>query len=295
MVSTGIPGARDGHRWRRQFGNAAGHALCPEARGALRLAGDVRHRDGADGPGPRASSRSSRARAPVVIRLQHWPTTLEFCASRDTLSLSLLYALTFGGFVGFASFLTTFFNDAYHVSRVTAGDLTTVVVVAGSFLRPVGGWLSDRIGGYRVLVVLLAGVGVCVALVGTMPPVRVAVGLLFVAMALLGMGNGAVFQLVPQRFPERIGLVTGVVGAAGGLGGFMLPSVLGAIRDYTGSYAPGLFGCAAVFLVRPGPAPRAGCPLVTAMGHGSSAARRRLLLPRIACRARRREPGLRGR
>ena len=156
--------------------------------------------------------------------------------------------MTFGGFVGLASFLTTFFNDAYHVSRVTAGDLTTVVVVAGSFLRPVGGWLSDRIGGYRVLVVLLAGVGVCVALVGTMPSVSVAVGLLFLAMALLGMGNGAVFQLVPQRFPERIGLVTGVVGAAGGLGGFMLPSVLGAIRDSTGSYAPGLFGCAAVFL-----------------------------------------------
>jgi MFS transporter, NNP family, nitrate/nitrite transporter len=125
----------------------------------------------------------------------------------------LLYAMTFGGFVGFASFLTTFFNDAYYVSRVTAGDLTTVVVVAGSFLRPVGGWLSDRMGGYRVLVVLLAGVGVCVALVGTMPSVSVAVALLFLAMALLGMGNGAVFQLVPQRFPAR-----------------------------------GLFGCAAVFL-----------------------------------------------
>ena len=183
---------------------------------------------------------------------RHTPATLGDYAGvlrePDTLSLSLLYALTFGGFVGFASFLTTFFNDAYHVSRVTAGDLTTVVVVAGSFLRPVGGWLSDRVGGYRVLVVLLAGVGVCVALVGTMPTMQVAVALLFVAMALLGMGNGAVFQLVPQRFPERIGLVTGVVGAAGGLGGFMLPSVLGAIRDYTGSYAPGLFGCAAVFL-----------------------------------------------
>jgi MFS transporter, NNP family, nitrate/nitrite transporter len=54
------------------------------------------------------------------------------------------------------------------------------------------------------------------------------------------MGNGAVFQLVPQRFPDRIGLVTGIVGAAGGLGGFFLPSVLGAIRDYSGTYAPGL-------------------------------------------------------
>jgi NNP family nitrate/nitrite transporter-like MFS transporter len=183
---------------------------------------------------------------------RHAPATLADYAAvvrePDTLSLSLLYALTFGGFVGFASFLTTFFHETYHVSRVDAGDLTTIVVVAGSLLRPVGGWLSDRVGGYRVLVVLLGGFCVCVALVGTLPPVRVAVALLFVGMALLGMGNGAVFQLVPQRFPERIGLVTGVVGAAGGLGGFLLPSVLGVVRDGTGSYAAGLYGCAAAFL-----------------------------------------------
>ena len=166
----------------------------------------------------------------------------------DTLSLSWLYSLTFGGFVGFASFLTTFFHDAYQVSRVDAGDLTTVVVVAGSLLRPVGGWLSDRVGGYRILVVLLASVAACLAVVAFMPRLSVAVAILFVAIGLLGMGNGAVFQLVPQRFPDRIGIVTGVVGAAGGLGGFFLPFVLGAVRDATGSYAAGLFGCAATFL-----------------------------------------------
>jgi NNP family nitrate/nitrite transporter-like MFS transporter len=166
----------------------------------------------------------------------------------DTLSLSWLYSLTFGGFVGFASFLTTFFHDAYQVSRVDAGDLTTVVVVAGSLLRPIGGWLSDRIGGYRILVVLLASVAACLAVVALMPLLTVAVAFLFVAIGLLGMGNGAVFQLVPQRFPDRIGIVTGVVGAAGGLGGFFLPLVLGALRDATGSYAAGLFGCAAAFL-----------------------------------------------
>jgi NNP family nitrate/nitrite transporter-like MFS transporter len=166
----------------------------------------------------------------------------------DTLSLSWLYSLTFGGFVGFASFLTTFFHDAYQVSRVDAGDLTTVVVVAGSVLRPIGGWLSDRVGGYRILVVLLASVAACLAVVAFMPRLSVAVAILFVAIGLLGMGNGAVFQLVPQRFPDRIGIVTGVVGAAGGLGGFFLPFVLGAVRDATGSYAAGLFGCAATFL-----------------------------------------------
>lgn len=167
----------------------------------------------------------------------------------DTVALSFLYSLTFGGFVGFASFLTTFFYDTYHVSRVDAGDLTTVVVVAGSFLRPIGGWLSDRIGGYRILVLLLAGFAACVALVATMPPVRVTVALLFFAVGMLGMGNGAVFQLVPQRFPDRIGIVTGIVGAAGGLGGFFLPSAFGLVRDMTGSYAAGLWGCAAVFLL----------------------------------------------
>ena len=166
----------------------------------------------------------------------------------DTLWLSFLYSLTFGGFVGLASFLTTFFHEKYQLSRVAAGDFTTVVVVAGSFLRPVGGWLADRLGGYRLLVGLLAGFGVCLAAVAMQPPMVVAVGLLFVGMGLLGMGNGAVFQLVPQRFPERIGIVTGVVGAAGGLGGFFLPTLLGIVKDTTGSYALGLFGIALIFL-----------------------------------------------
>jgi NNP family nitrate/nitrite transporter-like MFS transporter len=167
---------------------------------------------------------------------------------RDTLWLSLLYSLTFGGFVGLASFLTVFFHEQYHVSRVTAGDFTTIVVVAGSLLRPVGGWLSDRLGGYPMLLWLLAGVSVCLMAIAATPPVFAAVSVLFVAMGLLGMGNGAVFQLVPQRFPTRMGLVTGIVGAAGGLGGFMLPSLLGAVKDLTGAYTVGLLLVAAAFL-----------------------------------------------
>ena len=179
------------------------------------------------------------------------PTRREYRAvlrEPDTLWLSLLYSLTFGGFVGLASFLTIFFHEQYHVSRVTAGDFTTLVVVAGSLLRPVGGWLSDRFGGYRLLVVLLAGVAACLAAVATTPPVMVTLAVLFVGMGLLGMGNGAVFQLVPQRFPTRIGVVTGVVGAAGGLGGFFLPAVLGASKDATGAYSGGLLLFAAAFL-----------------------------------------------
>jgi NNP family nitrate/nitrite transporter-like MFS transporter len=165
----------------------------------------------------------------------------------DTMWLSFLYSLTFGGFVGLASFLTTFFHEQYGVSRVAAGDFTTIVVVAGSFLRPVGGWLSDRVGGYRLLVGLLAAAGICLGVVAMAPGVGVAVAVLGVGMGLLGMGNGAVFQLVPQRFPERIGLITGVVGAAGGLGGFFLPTLLGTVKDLTGHYTVGLIAVAAAF------------------------------------------------
>jgi NNP family nitrate/nitrite transporter-like MFS transporter len=90
---------------------------------------------------------------------------------------------------------------------------------------------------------------VCLGFVAVLPPVAVVVVLLFFGMGMLGMGNGAIFQMVPQRFPDRIGVVTGVVGAAGGLGGFFLPTLLGALRDVTGTYATGLAALAAVFVI----------------------------------------------
>ncbi len=166
----------------------------------------------------------------------------------DTGWFCFFYSFTFGGFVGLTSFLTVFFHDQYHLSKVRAGDFTTIVVVAGSFLRPVGGRIADRIGGYRLLLMLLAGIGVCLAFLSALPSVYIALALLFVAMGMLGMGNGAVFQIVPQRFPERIGILTGLVGAAGGLGGFFLPSILGAVKDRTGQYGVGLLLFAVAFL-----------------------------------------------
>jgi NNP family nitrate/nitrite transporter-like MFS transporter len=170
-------------------------------------------------------------------------------AEHDTLWLSVLYSLTFGGFVGFSSFLTVYFREQYHLSRVAAGDFTTIVVVAGSVLRPIGGWVSDRVGGYRLLVGLLFGFAACLVAVAMAPALSVALAILFLGMGLLGMGNGAVFQLVPQRFPARISLVTGIVGAAGGLGGFFLPTLLGVVKDRTGDYADGLMLVAAAFLL----------------------------------------------
>ena len=164
----------------------------------------------------------------------------------DTGWFCLIYSFTFGGFVGLASFLTMFFYDQYQLSKVTAGDLTTLAVLAGSALRPVGGWIADRIGGYRLLVMVFAGAGVMLCSLSMLPSLTLAVTLLVGTMALLGMGNGAVFQLVPQRFAGTVGIITGLVGAAGGIGGFFLPSLLGFAKDRTGSFGIGfaIFGLA---------------------------------------------------
>jgi MFS transporter, NNP family, nitrate/nitrite transporter len=178
-----------------------------------------------------------------------WRNYLSVIGESDTLWFAFLYSLTFGGFVGFASFLTTFFHEQYHLTRVAAGDFATVVVLAGSLLRPVGGWLSDRFGGYRLLLTLLSGAAICIFTAARLPSLPAVIIVLFLGMGLLGMGNGAVFQLVPQRFGDRIGIVTGVVGAAGGLGGFFLPSLFGLMKDMTGSYAAGLLLCGGIFLL----------------------------------------------
>src|SRR5262249_15947439 len=178
-----------------------------------------------------------------------WTDVASVLRESDTAWFCFFYCFTFGGFVGLASFLTVFFHDQYGLAKVRAGDLTTFVVLAGSFLRPVGGWLSDRIGGYRLLLFLLASLSFLLFSVGTLLPLPAVLMLLFLTMGMLGMGNGAVFQLVPQRFSERIGVLTGLVGAAGGFGGFLLPSLLGAFKDRTGQFSWGLDLCAAAFLV----------------------------------------------
>src|SRR5665213_1237547 len=155
--------------------------------------------------------------APVTIKRKTWRDYAAVLRIADSGWFCFIYSLTFGGFVGLASFLTIFFRDQYHLTKVQSGDLTTIVVLFGSFLRPLGGLISDRVVGYQIMVALLAGVAICLAGVGTLPGVYAAVGLLVMVMAFLGMGNGAVFQLVPQRFPDRVGLLTGLASAAGGL------------------------------------------------------------------------------
>jgi NNP family nitrate/nitrite transporter-like MFS transporter len=158
---------------------------------------------------------------------------------RDTLWFCLLYGFTFGGFVGMASFLVILFHDQYGMARVTAGTLTAVCVFSGSFMRPVGGFLADRFGGRRVLAVVLVAASLGLASFALRPALVPAVSLLLILMACLGAGNGSVFQLVPQRFSREIGVVTGIIGSAGGLAGFLIPVILGILRDRTGAYDTG--------------------------------------------------------
>jgi MFS transporter, NNP family, nitrate/nitrite transporter len=158
---------------------------------------------------------------------------------RDTWWFCLLYAITFGGFVGLASFLNVFFLSQYGLSRVAAGTLATICVMAGSCIRPIGGYLADRFGGVRTLTGFYLAAGAALVGLSTLPQLVAGTVFLFAAMAMLGMGNGAVFQLVPLRFPKEIGVTTGVIGAAGGLGGFFLPTILGALKQATGSFGVG--------------------------------------------------------
>jgi MFS transporter, NNP family, nitrate/nitrite transporter len=158
----------------------------------------------------------------------------------------LFYSVTFGGYVGLSSFMPILLRDQYHVAAVTAGYLTALAALAGSALRPVGGYVADRIGGVRLLSVLLVGIAVAYLVAARIPGLTPMVAILVTAMVCLGLGNGAVFQLVPQCFRGQIGIATGVVGAVGGLGGFMLPTLLGQIKQSTGSFQIGFIALGSV-------------------------------------------------
>ena len=158
----------------------------------------------------------------------------------DTWRMCGFYAVTFGCFVGFASFLPILLHDEYGLSKLEAASATAAGAALGSFLRPLGGHLADRIGGTTVLAGVYGVAGAVLLAVSTIPPLNVALVAFPVAMAAFGIGNGATFQLVGLRFKENIGVVTGLVGAAGGIGGFLLPFGLGSLHDSAGSYGVGL-------------------------------------------------------
>lgn len=175
---------------------------------------------------------------------------LNVLRDRDAWWFMFFYSVTFGGFVGLASSLTIYFNDQYGLAPVMAGYLTAACVFAGSLVRPLGGLVADRVGGIKSLSLMYLLAATFIALVSFgMGEVWMALALFVCAMLSLGMGNGAVFQLVPQRFRKEIGVMTGLVGMAGGVGGFYLASSLGYSKQITGSYQTGLLIFAALALV----------------------------------------------
>ena len=175
----------------------------------------------------------------------------------DSRWFMFFYFITFGGFVGLASALPLYFTVQYHASGVSAGVVVTLIVALGSGFRPVGGYIADRIGGITALSILFSVVSLCYFGVAMMPegpaPAEgegwtltqlpliawAAVGLFSLGVLSLGMGNGSVFQLLPQRFRNEIGAMTGLVGAAGGFGGYFLAKMLAFSKGVTGGFLAG--------------------------------------------------------
>jgi NNP family nitrate/nitrite transporter-like MFS transporter len=159
-------------------------------------------------------------------------------SSKTAWILSLFYFLTFGGFVALGLYLPTFLKEIFNLSPTDAGARTAGFVVLATVMRPLGGILADKIGGAKVLVGVFAAIAALAMLLSFASMLPFTIGALGCAAA-LGLGNGAVFKLVPQYFPKETGTVTGLVGAFGGLGGFFPPLELGLVKDATGTYTIG--------------------------------------------------------
>jgi NNP family nitrate/nitrite transporter-like MFS transporter len=169
---------------------------------------------------------------------------------QDAWWFMLFYFVTFGGFVGLSGSLPIYYADGFGLSPVVAGYCTAAAVFTGSLLRPVGGAFADRFGGVRTLTSVYALAALLlVAITLSSGSLALTFGLFLLVMGTLGLGNGAVFQLVPQRFRDEIGVMTGLVGFGGGLGGFYLASSLGFASKLTGSASPGFLVFAALAVI----------------------------------------------
>ncbi|WP_395068221.1 MFS transporter [Paraburkholderia silvatlantica] len=173
----------------------------------------------------------------IAVLPRHYRAVL---TEGDTWVVMLVYSITFGGFVGMSSYISTLLISLYQVPKLEAGVVMSLLALTGAMLRPLGGLIADRISGVRALVVLLAAISVCdFAFALWMPPFAAGIALLAFTYVCFGLGNGATFQLVPRRWQGRTGLMSGIIGAAGGIGGFYLPVIMGIAKESTGSYQMG--------------------------------------------------------
>jgi NNP family nitrate/nitrite transporter-like MFS transporter len=170
---------------------------------------------------------------------------------KDGWVFSVIYAITFGGFIGLTSFLPSYYFEQFGVSKVQAGQLTMLAAFMGAALRVAGGWIADRWGGINTLSVVLALVcGTLVAIGFSGGSLLATTLLMMLCFAALGAGNGALFQLVPLRWPAATAVAGSMIGEIGALGGGLVPSSMGLARQYLGSYSYGfLFFAALAFVV----------------------------------------------
>lgn len=179
--------------------------------------------------------------AQVDVKKKRLVDYVNLLKDKDAHWFCFYYMVSFGGFVGLASSYVLYFKSEYGLSPVQAGDFGALCTFIGAVLRPVGGAVADRIGGIRSLYTFYALAGLAIVVSPLSHHLDYNVATFLVASAALGMANGSVFQLLPQRFGKDIGVMTGLVGCGGGVGGFYLASSLGMAKGYTGSYAPGFF------------------------------------------------------
>ena len=189
------------------------------------------------------------AKEPPDIERQSLRAHVACLFERDGWAFSLIYVVTFGGFIGLASFLPTYFHDQFKVTKIEAGQLTMLATLMGSAVRVLGGYISDRIGGIATLSGVLVAVAATLAACGFAGGSLTLTTLLFMlCFAALGAGNGALFQLVPLRWPLTTAVAGSMIGEVGALGGGFLPNAMGLSRQFTGSYLVGFLAFTALAL-----------------------------------------------
>ncbi len=186
---------------------------------------------------------------------------------RDGWAFSVIYAVTFGGFIGLATFLPSYYHDQFGVSKVEAGRLSMLAAFVGAAVRVFGGWIADRWGGVNTLTAVLATVAVTLVLCGLSGDSLLATTLLLMlCFAALGAGNGALFQLVPLRWPLATAVAGSMIGEIGALGGGLVPNAMGLSRQYAGSCFWGFAGFAVLRHRGAADAARAADPLDKHLG-----------------------------
>lgn len=195
------------------------------------------------------------AKEPPDQEKKHLGDYLKVLVDKDAWIFNIIYIVTFGGYIGLTTFLPTFFHDQYGIAKTSVGQYAAVIAIMASVLRVAGGWAADKIGGIRMLNVLLAIIVVTAFVCATLPSIIAVTIIMVVLFSALGAANGSTFQLVPLRFPTVTPVAMSLVGEVGALGGGFIPNAMGFSKQYLGSFSGGfiffgLFGVFALVMLR---------------------------------------------